>query len=817
MTGAGREGLAGLGSIHVVELGGEAAARAGRVLADLGARVTRVSPAGRADPLAARRSAWIAWTYGKALVTLDDEGAAELVRRDAHVVLDTPHEADTIVLDPSVATAAAWVRITPFGLDGPRHHWRASDLGVMAASGNMYPTGDPDRAPVRAVEPTSLGHVAGEAAFAALSALASGRPQVVDVSMQECVTIANMGGAGRFFRSGARGRRIGARIGPTREIWPTVDGFVSFGIRGGASRAPSMRTIAKLVRDAGIDEPLLDQDWAAWAPEHAPQQELDRIEAAIGGYFATRTMSELYETAVATNLMLAPANTPRELLQSSQLVARDFFVSTSEVQALPRSTAVVRTRSSAATGAAEERRRSDTGAQGARRGAAGGARHQASPWAGTRILELGAGAAGPIATRYFVEQGATVLRIESRTRPDFLRAMAVSARSPHGVEGSELYDALNCAKRDVTFNLKHPDAVALVKRLVAEWADAVAENFAPRAMASFGLDYESLAAEAPGLVMISACLNGQTGPHKDYPGFGGQGSALSGWNWITGWPDREPTGPFGTITDSLAPRYVAAALAAGLLHHRATGNGVYLDVAQVECGAFALSPWIADYCLDGTIGTRDGSRSRTAVPHGAFPCAPEGELSDRWIAIVCHSDDDWRRLAEVIGVDDPTLATFAARRARIDEVEDLVARHTRGRDRATLAAMLQQHGIEAVPVSDFGDVFADDQLAHRGHFVALDHPVLGPGTYERSGIRWSDATRGLRPARTDARPGQRLGAARPARSRRHGDRPTPRRRRPRLTLDSPSTRPTMRRLGPLFGTQTTHGGGLGCDCMPGSA
>jgi crotonobetainyl-CoA:carnitine CoA-transferase CaiB-like acyl-CoA transferase len=722
--------LAGLGAIHVVELGGEAAARAGRVLADLGARVTRVSPAGRLDPLAARRSAWLAWTYGKELVTLDDDGAAALAAT-ADVVIDTPREPSTIVLDPACAPNASWVRITPFGLDGPRAQWRATDLGVMAASGNMYPTGSPERPPVRAVEPTSLGHVGGEAAFAALTAIASGRPQVVDLSTQECVTIANMGGPGRFFRSGYRGQRIGARIGPTREIWPTADGFVSFGIRGGASRAPSMRTIAKLVQDAGIDEPLLDQDWPSWAPEHAPQEELDRIEAAIATYFSTRTMSDLYETAVATNLMLAPANTPRELVQSAQLLARDFFIATDEVGALPRSSSMMRSRATEVSSAPARVAR------------------PASPWEGVHILELGAGAAGPIASRYFVEQGATVIRIESSTRPDFLRAMAIGARSPYGLEGSELFDALNCGKRDVTLNLKHPDAVALVKRLVIEWADAVAENFAPRAMASFGLDYESLAAIAPGLVMISACLNGQTGPHKDYPGFGGQGSALSGWNWVTGWPDGEPTGPFATITDSLAPRYVAAALAAGLLHRRATGEGVYVDVAQVECGAYALSPWIADYGLDGTIGTRDGNRSKSAVPHGAFPCVDEGDISDRWVAVACHSDDDWARLAKLIDVDDPSLATFAARLARVDEVEQRVASYTATRTRADVVGTLQAEGIEAVPIQDFADVFHDEQLAHRGHFVEMEHPVMGPGTYERSGIRCSDATAGYdRPAPT---------------------------------------------------------------------
>ena len=103
--------------------------------------------------------------------------------------------------------------------------------------------------------------------------------------------------------------------------------------------------------------------------------------------------------------------------------------------------------------------------------------------------------------------------------------MALGPHNPNGLEGSDIYDALNCAKRNVSLNLKHPDAIALVQRLVVEWADAVAENYAPKAMKGFGLDYESLRGLKPDLVMISACLNGHSGPHKDYPGFGGQGSA----------------------------------------------------------------------------------------------------------------------------------------------------------------------------------------------------------------------------------------------------------------------------------------------------
>ncbi len=174
--------------------------------------------------------------------------------------------------------------------------------------------------------------------------------------------------------------------------------------------------------------------------------------------------------------------------------------------------------------------------------------------------------------RYFAEHGATVMRVESRSRPDFLRTYGMGPGNPCGLEGSDMFDALNVGKLSVTLNLKHPEGVALAKRLV-HWADAVAENFAPRAMRSFGLDYAAMSVEKPDLVMVSSCLQGQTGPHKDYPGFGGQGSALGGYNLLTGWPDREPVGPYGTITDSLAPRFVASALTAGLLYRRRTGQG----------------------------------------------------------------------------------------------------------------------------------------------------------------------------------------------------------------------------------------------------
>jgi benzylsuccinate CoA-transferase BbsF subunit len=577
--------------------------------------------------------------------------------------------------------------------------------------------------------------------MAALTGLASGRPQVVDVSAQEAVMIASMGHAGRFPKNGMRGKRSGASIGVTREIWPCADGFVSFGLRGGKARVKNLETITRLVDEDGLATPALtERDWTTYDHLKLSPEELGAIAAPIAQYFLHHTMTELYETAVETNLMLAPANSPKQLIESRQLAFRDFFCSFDGLDHLPRSFLVV-----TSPGDAVERpgpvvpggmpavvaRKSPPTASGPGTSGTGA-------WAGTKILEFGTGAAGPIAIRYFAEHGATVIRIESRSRPDFLRTYG--SNNPCGLEGSDMFDALNVGKLGLTLNLKHPKGVGLAKRLIG-WTDAVAENFAPRAMRGFGLDYASLVAEKPDLVMISSCLQGQTGPHKDYPGFGGQGSALGGYNTLTGWPDREPIGPYGTITDSLAPRFVATALAAGLLYRRRTGGGVHLDVSQVEAAVYSLSPWMADFDVNGHSGVRQGNRSDRYVPHGAFRCTGD----DRWVALACWDDDDWRHLTDVLGLDAITatrLGTVEARREAVDEVEKLVESWTSSRDVVAVAEALQAVGVEAVPVADLGDASADPQLAYREHFVTLDHPCMGPCGYERNGFRLSDAPAG---------------------------------------------------------------------------
>jgi benzylsuccinate CoA-transferase BbsF subunit len=361
-------------------------------------------------------------------------------------------------------------------------------------------------------------------------------------------------------------------------------------------------------------------------------------------------------------------------------------------------------------------------------------------FAGVKVLEFGSGAAGPLGARYLADYGATVVRIESRKHPDFIRTLRLTPDTPGGLDSSYMFAMLNVNKLGIALNMQHPKARELARRL-ALWADVVAENFAPKAMAKWGLDYASLREIKPDLIMISTCLNGQTGPERDYPGFGGQGSAIAGFNHLTGWPDLEPLGPFGTITDSLSPRFVALLVTSALLHKRRTGRGQYIDLSQVEGGIVCLTETVLTYAATGEALGRIGNRSRHIAPHGVFPCASESGKGERWVVIAVHDDEDWCRFGRAIGAPpwtaDSRFATTAGRLAHVDELEALVATWTRQRVPQEAMSILQSAGVDAGIVEDFGDLAEDPQLAHRRHFRQVEHPVVGPHLCETFAIRLS--------------------------------------------------------------------------------
>ena len=341
-----------LDGIRVLDLTDEPGFFAGKLLGDLGADVVKVEPpegdparrrppfwGGGADP--ERALLWLAMNTSKRGLTLD------LARpRGQELLVALAVRAD-VVLRTTAAPAPEWpalraanprlihVAITPFGSTGPRAGWRGSDLTVCAMSGNLYSTGDPDRAPVRCSLPVSYYHGGIEAAvgvvFALLAREQTGEGQHVDVALQEAMVMPNIGTAAMYRMTGNRGARAGAFMrqekSVAREIWPCKDGFVSFALRGGPARIPGLVAMVTYMDEHGMASPTLKaKDWKAHNLNLLAQPQVDELAREFGGFFMTKTMAELYHAACERNLMLAPINDAREIAASRQLAAREFFV-----------------------------------------------------------------------------------------------------------------------------------------------------------------------------------------------------------------------------------------------------------------------------------------------------------------------------------------------------------------------------------------------------------------------------------------------------------------------------------------------------------
>jgi benzylsuccinate CoA-transferase BbsF subunit len=256
------------------------------------------------------------------------------------------------------------------------------------------------------------------------------------------------------------------------------------------------------------------------------------------------------------------------------------------------------------------------------------------------------------------------------------------------------------------------------------------ESLSPRARAGLGLDYDRLSAGHPELVMMSTCLFGQHGPLSAYAGFGNVAAALVGFHELTGWPDRAPAGPFSAYTDYVSPRFAIPLLIQALDDRRRTGRGGYLDFAQAEAALHFLTPVLIEADLDGHVAGRLGNDDPVMAPHGAYPCAGD----DTWVAVACRDDRDWHALAALLGRDDLASLGGDERLQRRRELDALVGGWTQRRDGGELEQVLVAAGIPAHRVQHSPECVADVQLAHRGHFVVVEHPHHGTVTVESSRV-----------------------------------------------------------------------------------
>ena len=349
-----------LGGYRILDLTSEAGFLTGKLLGDLGADVIKIEPPGgdparrrgpfvgsAADP--ERSVLWLALNTSKRGITLDLD-----TERGRQLFLALCRQADAVIesAGPTNPESLAARRlsydtlrgenpklvvcsISPFGQTGPYSTFRGSDITAVAMGGNMYPTGNPDRAPVRCSLPVAYYHGGIEAAVGIVFALwgreTQGEGQFVDVSLQETMLMPNMTSPAQFPLTGFKGGRVGGgfRGGKAffHELWPAADGYVSFALRGGPARIPGIIALVEYMDECGMAPATLKtRDWSKYNHNTILQAEVDEIEAALAAFFRSKPMAELFAAACDRNLMLAPANTAREILGSRQLAAREFFV-----------------------------------------------------------------------------------------------------------------------------------------------------------------------------------------------------------------------------------------------------------------------------------------------------------------------------------------------------------------------------------------------------------------------------------------------------------------------------------------------------------
>lgn len=348
---------------------------------------------------------------------------------------------------------------------------------------------------------------------------------------------------------------------------------------------------------------------------------------------------------------------------------------------------------------------------------------------GLRVLDFTRVLAGPFATRILADHGAEVIKVQP---------VSSLTDSEHNTSG--YFNNWNRNKLGITLNLSRGEGVELAKRLV-RISDVVVENFSPRVMENWGLDYAAVCLIKPDLIMLSMSAVGHTGSRRDYVAFGATVQALSGITYLTGFPDNPSLGLGYAYADHVAGMMGVLAVLGGLEHRQKTGEGQYIDLSETEAACSLLGPAIMDYTCNGVSASPAGNAPlyRVAAPHGVYRC--EGE--DRWCAIAVFTAGEWESLCRVLEqpswMTDPRFATESDRCSNSRELDLAMEEWTRRHSAEEVMRMLQEAGIAAGVVQNAADLAGDPQLESRGFYVRLEHPVLGETVGDGSPIRLSDS------------------------------------------------------------------------------
>jgi crotonobetainyl-CoA:carnitine CoA-transferase CaiB-like acyl-CoA transferase len=694
-----------------------------KVLADAGADVVKVEPED-GDPL---RS----WGSGALFEYLNASkrsvhGPADHLAGSADIVVTD--RADQVAGLREAHPSLVVVSITPFGCEGPWADRPSTEFTLQAACGSTGGRGLPEQPPLSAggrIGEWETGTYAALGAIAAYrEALRSGQGEHVDVAMLDCMAVTMVTCPSVFASFSGWPPVVGTgRVVEVPSVEPTSDGFAVVTTN---SAQQFQDFLVMIGRPDLLDDPELPLAAKRFARR-------DEFLAAAREYTTKHTTGEVLEDASLYRIPAGPVLDGSTMPQFEQFVERGVFVpgpSGRFVQPrVPFSVSGTSPRPFGAVPGVGEHTDSFAWAEDPRPRATvspdgDGDRGWQLPLAGLRVIDCTAWWAGPAATSVLANLGADVIKVESVTRPDYMRF--ASARPPtedRWWEWGPLFHTANAGKRAITLDLTRPEGKEAFEKLV-DTADVLVENYTPRVMEQFGLGWDHLHQRNPELIMVRMPAFGLSGPWRDRTGFAQTMECLTGMAWLTGFGDGPPVLIRGAC-DPLAGMHAVIATLLAVIERDRSGGGRLVETVMVEAALNAAAEQVVEFGSSGTVLRRDGNRGPVAAPQGVYPCAGE----DRWVAVAVATDDQWQRLGVALGEPAWTgrtdLATAVGRRAAHDFLDAELAAWTSGLEAGEVADLLSGHGVPAEVVVRSRDIAGNPQLRARALFEVEHHGVTG--------------------------------------------------------------------------------------------
>lgn len=772
----------GLGSLCVIELGGGVSApMVGKLLADLGATVVKVEPpggeAGRwRGPFRDHRSApeasgtFLHLNSNKRSVVLDlslpaGRASLEALIRDADLLVHnfTPQEMAAYGLDYAhyhrLNARLVMLSMTPFGLTGPYRDYAACDLTLYHGGGLGWlcpgkgtPLTLPPLTPFGEHAHTQAALHGTVAAIAACyGAAASGVGEHLDLSMQEVGVFL----LGRTFATYTYGGVSQSRNSPTpyepQSLYPCKDGYIYL-------ICAEQNQWERLVEVMGHPDWAQDERFATRDQRGANG---DALKTHISAWTSQHAVAELFHACQQARVGAAPVLTQAQLDVDEHLQARGFFAS----QTHPVAGAVkvpgppyrlhkpwwsLRTPAPLLGEASHEppstlfgRRRAAARAVAGSDSEAVGRQTPPLPLSGVRVLDLSWVWAGPHCTMMLAFLGAEVIKVESSTRLDITRRTnPFPPEMERGVNRSGYFGCLNQAKKSLGVNLSQPQGRELIKRLAAH-CDVMISNFGTGVLERLGLGSEAMHRVNPRLIIAMISAFGQTGPLRQYMGYGPLISPLAGLAALTGYDDGVPQDigmPYGDPNGGV---YTAVAIAASLwARQQHGGDGQVIDLSMWEamlCTSF--EGWM-NHALGNPPYCPMANHDPVWAPHNLY----RGQGDDAWVAIAATNEAQWQALCQAIGQPELSQETrfrdAAARKANEAALDQILGAWCATRERWAITRTLATAGVPAFPSMSMHDLIQDPHLQARECFTHWQHPEVGQRTLMGAPWRFTNRPNG---------------------------------------------------------------------------